>query len=189
MSDVKTYINQRYPRYLDYAVYHCTCAGIGDEASDVLNEVLCNLWSKPIKKLQSLYEKKSAKCEYTELDFFILRMIKLNATSDTAPYRAKYKPIPRNENVDYSHLDIEDVSDDERDYPAETLEQMNKVRKILEELWLSEYAKSVFSWRFFCGEKFADWEGPENEKELFDVYYEVVELIKERLSGKQLTLF
>ena len=188
MSDVKTYINQRYPRYLDYAVYHCTCAGIGDEASDVLNEVLCNLFSKPIEKLQRLYEQKSTKCSYTELDFFILRMIKLNATSNTAPYRAKYKPIPRNENVCYTQLDIEDAAYNEYDYPAKTLEKMNKVREIVEELNLSEFAKSVFYFRFFEGEKFADWKGPENEKKLFDVYYDVVELIKERLSGK-LTLF
>ena len=141
-TDVKTYINQRYPRYLDYAVFQCGCAGIGDESEDVLHESLYQLFQKPIEKLQELYEKKSG--QFREIDYFLLRIIKMNATSKTAPYRAKYKPIPRNENVCYTKLDIEDISDDEYDYPAEILEKKNKVREILEGLNLSEQARRIF---------------------------------------------
>lgn len=32
------YIEKRYDRWLDYAKYHCSLAGMTDEAIDVLNE-------------------------------------------------------------------------------------------------------------------------------------------------------
>jgi len=180
-KELEKYIGKRYERWLDYASYHCSCAGIENEASDVLHEVLCDLLNKPPGKLSELLHKKSG--QYTELDFFVLRMIKLNAISDTSPYRHKYKPIPVDANVDYNHLDIEDVTDEERDCTADILEKTNIVRKILDELFISEHAKSVFRWRFFCGEKFCDWTGQESEKELFDCYYKVVNLIKEKLNN------
>ena len=85
------YIEKRYDRWLDYAKYHCSLAGMTDEAIDVLNEVMCMLLQKPLEHLSRLMEAKQGK--YTELDFYILQMIKLNVTSDTSPYRHKYKPI------------------------------------------------------------------------------------------------
>ena len=89
---VEKYIGRRYERWLDYAVYHCGLAGIPDEANDVLNEVLCSLLQKDDAKLQQLLSAKKNGC--TELDFFVLKMIKLNVTSDTSPYRSKYRPNP-----------------------------------------------------------------------------------------------
>ena len=179
-KEIEMYIEKRYERWFDYASYHCSCAGIDDEVQDVLHEVLCDLLNKPAEKLLELLHKKSG--QYTELDFFVLRMIKLNAISPTSPYRHKYKPIPVDANVDYRILNIEDATDDERDQTTEILGKMNLVRKILDELVVSEHAKSVFRWRFFCGEKFSDWQGIETEKELFDCYYRVVGLIKEKLN-------
>jgi hypothetical protein len=183
-KELEKYIGMRYKRWLDYASYHCSCSGIEDEASDVLQEVLCDLMNKSPEKLSMLLNKKSG--QYAELDFFVLRMIKLNVISETSPYRHKYKSIPVDTNIDYNHLDIEDVTDEERDITVEILEKTNLVRQVLDELYISEHAKSVFRWRFFCGEKFSDWKGPESEKELFDCYYRVVNLIKERLQNKSL---
>ena len=40
------YIEKRYDRWLDYAKYHCSLAGMADEAIDVLNEVMCMLLQK-----------------------------------------------------------------------------------------------------------------------------------------------
>ena len=91
------YIEKRYDRWLDYAKYHCSLAGMSSEAIDVLNEVMCMLLQKPLEHLSRLMEAKQGK--YTELDWYILQMIKLNVTSDTSPYRHKYKPIPVDENV------------------------------------------------------------------------------------------
>ena len=69
------YIEKRYDRWLDYAKYHCSLAGMTDEAIDVLNEVMCMLLQKPPEHLSRLMEAKKGK--YTELDFYILQMIKL----------------------------------------------------------------------------------------------------------------
>lgn len=43
---VNNYITKRYERWLDYSLYHCGLAGIPDEATDVLNEVICSLLQK-----------------------------------------------------------------------------------------------------------------------------------------------
>lgn len=181
---INDYITKRYPRWLDYSEYHCSCAGIGDEAIDVLNEVLCDLLQKPEEKLLSLLEKKSG--QYTELDYFVLRMIKLNATSPTSPYRHQYKSLPVDGNINYTMLDIEDEEYSDHDRPGEILEKTQKIRIILDELNLSDKAMRIFCFRFFEGERFCDWPGSENEKELFDAYYKVVGLIKEKLNNKTL---
>ena len=81
---VNNYITKRYERWLDYSLYHCGLAGISDEATDVLNEVICSLLQKQSKLLDKLLDTK--KNGYTELDFFVLKMIKLNASSPTSQY-------------------------------------------------------------------------------------------------------
>jgi len=183
-EEINNYIDKRYERWLDYASYHCGCAGIGNEAIDVLNEVLLDLLNKPEEQLAGLYNKKSG--QYRELDYFVLRMIKLNATSMTSPYRHRYRNLLIDYNVEYSHIEIEDVIEEDHDRPGEIVEKTRIVRDIFESLVISEYARNVFMWRFFYGEKFSDWSGSESEKELFDCYYKVVNLIKEKLNGKTL---
>lgn len=109
---VNNYITKRYERWLDYSLYHCGLAGIPDEATDVLNEVICSLLQKKNRLLDKLLENKK-KWLYRAC-FFVLKMIKLNASSPTSQYRSRYKPLPADDNVDYTRLDIEDSSDDRR---------------------------------------------------------------------------
>jgi hypothetical protein len=182
-EEINKYIQKRYDRWLDYASYHCSCAGIGDEAIDVLNEVLLDLLQKDDVKLLGMLNKKSG--QYTELDYFILRMIKLNATSNTAPYRHKYKPIPVDENVNFADIELEDTEYDDayERRQDEILEQMNKVRKILKSSFLEPRMRLIFEWRFLHGFKYVDWPGEESEKQLFDIYYKIIDSIKQELSG------
>lgn len=72
--------------------FFCNKVVTFSNSKDLLNEVMCLLLQKPPEHLSRLMEAKQDK--YTELDFYILQMIKLNITSDTSPYRHKYKPIP-----------------------------------------------------------------------------------------------
>ena len=178
------YIEKRYDRWLDYAKYHSSLAGMTDEAIDVLNEVMCMLLQKPLEHLSRLMEAKQGK--YTELDFYILQMIKLNVTSDTSPYRHKYKPIPVDENVDWRRLNIIDEPDDSPDHTEYIRERMQDVRNIIDQLGLSEKAKRIFAWKFFAGESFADWPGPENRKELYETYKSVFNAVMEKKDGKLL---
>lgn len=50
---VNNYITKRYERWLDYSLYHCGLASIPDEATDVLNEVICSLLQKKNKLLDN----------------------------------------------------------------------------------------------------------------------------------------
>lgn len=181
---INEYVTKRYERWLDYAKYHCSIAGIKDESIDVLNEVLCSLLSKDENKLTKLLQSK--KNGYTELDFFVLRMIKLNASSMTSPYRSKYKRIPADDNSDYASLEIEDASDETEDNTEIQLQQFRQVREIYEGLGLSPLARKVFEYRFLHDLNFVDWEGPENLKDLYEIYNGVQELIRIKINGESL---
>lgn len=183
-TEINNYIAKRYARWLDYAIYHCGLVGIADEANDVLNEVLCSLLTKNSEYLLRMLH--SRKNGYTELDFFVLKMIKLNVTSPTSPYQSKYKQFPTDENVDYTELDIEDITDDIQDRSGDILCKMHQVRRAFEELDLSPLAKRVFKYRFFDGGNFSEWEGEETQKQLYEVYNKVLSLIKNKLSGNSL---
>lgn len=177
------YIKKRYERWLDYARYHCSLSSMGGEEIDVLNEVLAMLLEKPETYVLKLLESKQGK--YTELDFYILQMIKLNVTSDTSPYRHKYKPLPINDNVDWRKLNIVDnvEEDDEEDKSGYIFNRFQEVREIIEGLGLSEKAKRIFTWKFFAGESFADWPGPENKKELYQIYKSVLKAMQDKKRG------
>lgn len=179
---VNKYISKRYERWLDYSSYHCGLSGIPDEAIDVLNEVLYSLLQKEDKLLDRLLGTK--KNGYTELDFFVLKMIKLNASSPTSQYQSKYKTLPTDDNVDYSRLDIEDVPDDGEDKNAEILEKLHQVREVFESLELGALATRVFEFHFFQDGNFSDWEGPETLKQLYEIYNGVQDLIRKKIAGE-----
>ena len=177
---VEKYIGRRYERWLDYAVYHCGLAGIPDEA----NEVLCSLLQKDDVKLQQLLSAK--KNGYSELDFFVLKMIRLNATSETSPYRSKYRPMPVDQNVDYSRLEIEDVKEEPVDKNELLLSRFHQVRDILQGLDLNPLARRVFEYRFFEDANFSDWPGKESLKQLYEIYNKVQELIRKKIHGESI---
>lgn len=181
---VNNYISKRYERWHDYSLYHCGLAGIPDEAIDVLNEVLCSLLQKKDRLLDKLLETK--KNGYAELDFFVLKMIKLNASSPTSQYRSRYKPLPSDENVDYARLDIEDIQDEPEDRNAEILEKLHSVRDTFESLDLGTVAARVFEFRFFQDGNFSEWEGPETLKQLYEIYNGVQELIRKKIAGESI---
>lgn len=183
-TKVEKYISKRYERWLDYASYHCEQAGMPEEACDVLNEVLCSLLQKDNSKLEQLLSIK--KNGYTELDFFVLKMIKLNVTSDTSPYRSKYKPMPVDDNVDYSCLEIEDVQEEVVDKNELLLQRFHQVREVLEDMDLTPFAKKVFEYRFFEDSNFSEWSGTESLKQLYETYNKVQELIRKKINGNSL---
>ena len=183
---VNKYIAKRYDRWLDYSKYFSTQAGISDEAVDILNEVLCMLLQKNQEYVQNLYEAKNEK--YTELDFYVLKMIRLNITSPTSPYQHKYKPIPADDNINWQRLDVVDETEETPDKVFETLNKYHQVREIFESLNLSKKARRIFSWKFFEDESFSDWIGPEDKRELYSIYNQVIEIIRNKIRGGVLDL-
>lgn len=178
---VNNYITKRYERWLDYSSYHCNLASIPDEATDVLNEVLCSLLQKDSVQLERLIQSK--KDGYTELDFFVLRMIKLNACSLTSPYRSRYRSLPSDANIDYTQLDIEDIVEEDSD-DEQLLDRFHQVREAFEYLNLSPLASKVFEFRFFQDQNFSDWTGPETLKQLYEIYNGVQEMIRKKIANE-----
>lgn len=168
---INNYINKRYDRWLDYAKYHCEKAGIPDEAGDVLNEVLCMLLDKDKAYLDNLYN--SIKGEYREIDYYILRMIRLNIQSPTSPYQWKYKQIPIDDKVEFQSMEIEDKDDDSTPCEEVTLDRVNKVRCIFDQLVLHKLEKDIFIHHFFCNEKISEWPGAESKNILYTSYRSV----------------
>ncbi len=182
-AEVKDYISNRYERYLDFSKYHCGKAKIPDCAVDILDEVILSLFEKENSKILKLYN--SIEGDRRQIDWYILRAIRLNVYSPTSPFQSKYRPIP-NADVDYRRLNIPDCQDEDIDKPAIMLEKFNQVREIFEQLHLSCRAKQVFEHRFIQDLPFSEWEGDETPKQLYDIYTNVVKLIKKRIKGESL---
>jgi hypothetical protein len=185
-ESVSHYITERYPRWRDYAEYQAARAGIPEDAGDILGEVMLSLLQKNSKDLDRLLRRKKksfTKDEtYSELDYFVLKMIKLNATSVTAPWRFKTKNPPVDENADiprlrarYStgedpepeeeieELHIEDPDQEEEADPTEIhLSMWTKARDILDSLDVSDHEKKIFAWKVFADNPLNSWPGPES---------------------------
>lgn len=91
MDAIRNYISFRYPNWLDYAKYQARVNHFDGWGEDLLNDVVCDLLKKPEEKLLQMLQKQTKKIvngvPTTELDKFVLKMIKLNATSSVAPFR------------------------------------------------------------------------------------------------------
>ncbi|HEC44025.1 MAG TPA: hypothetical protein ENI20_14475 [Bacteroides sp.] len=85
---------------------------------------------KPSEKIQELLQKKSS--QYTELDFYILLMIKLNAHSKTSPW----------------DLEIVDQEYDSQDTELIMLQKYHQSLEIMDSLEIGQ-EKDIFSWKFF----------------------------------------
>ncbi len=181
-----SYISKRWKYWLQYSQFRCQQGGIPDEAEDVLQEVILSLISK--NKREYLLELQSRDTDNgtTELDAFVLRMVHLNATSDTAPYRSKYKPSIKDQNADVKLLEIEDAPEELGDSTQITLERIRQVREVFESLDISEKARRIFSYRFFEDEKFSEWEGQESQQELYNIYNDVEDVIRKTINGELL---
>lgn len=177
IEEVRSYITKRYERWLDYSKYHCAMQGMAGEEVDVLNEVMLSLLKKPEEQLLDLYNKKHE--QYRELDYYVLRMIKMNATSDTAPYRHLYRPIPKDDNVNYSHLEIEDLADDEEDRAGEILRKTRIINEAIEDIepYTDPLDIEAFYFRFFDGEPGANWI-EKKTKICYDRSYRVMNSVK-----------
>ncbi len=176
-ESITSYINNRYPRWMDYAEYHAKLAGIPDESGDILNEVLLSLMQKDPDHLVALLDKK--KQGYTELDFYLLAAIKLNAHSMTSPYRHKTKDIPKDKNIDPWTIEIEDELSDQADRNAETLQLWRKARDIFEDLDITDKEKEIFSWRFFADNSLRSWPGPESYPNVCNIFKQVMSIMRE----------
>jgi hypothetical protein len=187
IPQINNYIEKRYNSWLDYSTYHCSNAGMIGQENDVLDEVILALLQKENHLLKKLFDSKKIQKgkEYTQLDFFVLQMIKLNIYSPTSPYQSRFKPIPK-ANKDLKRLNIEDVCEEDEDQPAQILKRFDQVREAFESLNLSPKAKLIFEYKFFQDQAFSDWPGTETKKQLYEIYSHVSSLIRAKIFKKTL---
>lgn len=184
IGTVRDYISRRYPRYLEYADYHSALAKLDQQGGDVLHEVIISILLKDEDQLVKLYLKKKKNQAYRELDFYILRMIKLNCHSKTSPYRWKYRqPLTDgNSSVDslnnqeedetfLSSLAYEEQEDEQEDAPEELITlRFRVIRDILSGPQFTEFERQVFSFKFFLENNWKDWPGEEKSDLLTKTY-------------------
>ncbi len=172
---INQYITLRYDRWLDYSRYHCNRQNIPDEAADILNEVLYMILEKDPAETQNLYNNQRG--QYRELDYYILRMIKISIQSPTSAYQWKYRQVETDANIHLSDLNI---ADEEYTEPAAetTIHKMNRTRKIFDELPLTDQERKIFFHFFFLGEKSSTWQGSETNTILYSTYHTVKNAIR-----------
>jgi hypothetical protein len=89
--NIRSYIAYRYPNWLDYARHMARVHRFEGWEEDLLNDVICDLLTKPEAKLQEMLDAHTTRLvngtPTTELDKFVLKMLNMNATSPVAPFR------------------------------------------------------------------------------------------------------
>jgi len=185
IPEINNYIEKRYIHWLEYSKHQCSCAGIQGEEIDLLNDVMEHLLRNSESKLQELFSVKKIQKgkEYTELDFFVLSMIKRNCYSETAPYKAKNKPIPRAKK-DLNRLNIPDIIDEDTDHSGYVLERMREIRQLIESMGFSEKAMAIFEYRFFEDGSVKDCPNLGKPKEIYCIYGRIMKLLKKKINGE-----
>lgn len=143
--EIMAYIEYRFPNWHDYAAYHARVNGFSDYADDLLNDIILDLLNKPEDKINTMFSKKTKKIvnnlPTTDLDRFVLRMIKVNAVSKTAPFRKntlgrkiisrKNSEITTISNCSIERIDVEvDCYDMELDQKLTRMHEFNINRLI-----------------------------------------------------------
>lgn len=90
-ATITAYIGFRYPNWMDYARHQCRVQHLEGWECDLMNEIIVDLMRKPETKLSDLMSRPTRKIvngqPTTELDKFVLTMIKCNAQSHFASFR------------------------------------------------------------------------------------------------------
>jgi len=90
-ASITAYIGFRYPNWMDYARHQCRVQHLEGWECDLMNDIIADLMGKPESKLADLMSRPTRKIvngqPTTELDKFVLTMIKCNAQSRFASFR------------------------------------------------------------------------------------------------------
>lgn len=88
---IDQYIAFRYPNWMDFAQYQCRVQHLEGWAEDLMNDIIIDLLKKPADKLEAMIARSTTKIvnnrPTTELDKFVLAMIRMNARSKFASFR------------------------------------------------------------------------------------------------------
>lgn len=165
---------------MDYADYHASLAGLDQQGPDVLHEVIISIMEREPEMIKELYNK--TKKGLRELDFYILRMIKLNCHSMTSPYRFRYKFPATEEIIQEDQEYTVEIPDDRSDL---TVNRYNIIRDIVDSLDVEDIEKRIFNWKFFAGNTWKQWEGLESKDYLSKTYKKIMTMVRYRIEMRK----
>jgi hypothetical protein len=150
---LRDYINERYPRWLEYSHYQCIKYNIEDQFGDVLNYVLEDNITKEMKNAEELFavkvihRTKAGKVTYeeiTQLDTYILKSIKFSIIYKSSSYQLRNMHFKRDSNVDICKVSIPYKT--EIDEKLDIEEKMKRVQEMLYRIGVCDRNIRVFNW-------------------------------------------
>ena len=175
---INNYVNERYENWLDYAKYQAVKNNIGD-APELLNTVILEVLSENSNdRIEEMMNDKNNKG--SQLDFFILYMLRLNASSPTSRFRYK----SRYEKIDYD-VDIAEcnyVMNTEDGSGFDIEEKLKILKKILLQIDLPKSYIELFNYKFHGG-NLRNWKDSYSLKHRYSIYNKVVEAIKVKINN------
>lgn len=174
--DLNTFITTHYPQWVEYAAYHVRQSRLPIDPTEVVNDVLCTLLERDTAKLKRLMNARNK--DGTELDFFVMRIIKISIHSPRSPFRYQ-----RGQHC------TDRLEDSIRTIPVlapefDQEDAYQQVKRVLDGLQLSELSKRIFVWRLFEGRPFAEWPGAESQKFLYDTFNRILLIISAKIRRK-----
>ena len=175
-NNLDNFITTHYPQWVEYATYHVRYSRLPIDPAEVVNDVLCTLLERDVSKLEHLMNARNK--DGTELDFFVIRIIKISIHSPRSPFRYQ-----RGQHC------TDRLEDSIRTLPAPTPDfnqedAYMQVRQVFDTLQVSELSKRIFAWRFFEGKTFAEWPGPESPKFIYDTFNRILLIISAKIRRK-----
>lgn len=173
-KEIYDYTQSQYDKWLEITRRICQYYHAKDEAEDFLNEILVSVLQKDENKIIKLLHKKNE--VYTDLDYYIIKMIKLNICSPKAPFQQKYgKNIPPiNTSIPLHSLQVYDQ--DEND-----IDRINLIWNIFNKLDISDFDRDIFRFCYVENKKFTAWAGPESLCKLYGHLHKIESLIKDNI--------
>lgn len=176
MPDLNTFITSHYPRWVEYATYHVRQSRLPVDPAEVVNDVLCTLLERDVAKLERLMNARNK--DGTELDFFVMRIIKISIHSPRSPFRYQRGQTQ----TDRLEDNIRTLSAEAPEF--DQVDAYMQVRQVFDTLQVSGLSKRIFVWRFFEGKSFAEWPGAESQKFLYDTFNRILLIISAKIRRK-----
>lgn len=152
------YITFRLPNWTDYARHQCKVQHLEGWADDLINEIVIDLLRKPAEKTAGMLARETRKIvngrPTTELDKFVLTMIKTNARSHFASFRKNtvgQKIIgeygPNVEVATFCELGYQHDAADDSTYDDERAAKLDRMHAInIQRLKAWGYSREVLNW-------------------------------------------
>lgn len=194
---INKYISETYSRLLDNCIFLCSKVYFMHGLEyDLLNDSLADFPDRVERddnfreKVEGMLSRKNKNNEFSELDNYILSIIKMNVYSKTARFRQKYGLEVQEPgtyiDVDFQRLNIIDERDDNLEREQELQEKERRFKEACDIYGLSQRAQDIFRWKFIDRNPLSDYPYNGNKRKVYDIYNKTLQLVKDKIAGSLL---